>query len=237
MVSLARFVREQTEVVLRPPSTDVDAVHDTRVAIRRLRSAIRVFDLDGTLDAGLRELAAHLGEVRDLQLQRERFVAAGLDTSFLEQRLYDDQRAAERALRDAEQGPVVEELRCRLAAWAEHPPKRSDAALAHGAKKAAKKARHRLRTASSDAELHRARKAAKRARYAAELVGRTKRARRFKRVQQVLGELQDSVVATTTLRRLAAEADADQSFTLGVLYGRELAQHDRLRREAAALRG
>ncbi|WP_377271456.1 CHAD domain-containing protein [Peterkaempfera sp. SMS 1(5)a] len=80
-----------------------------------------------------------------------------------------------------------------------------------------------------DLRLHEARKAAKRARYTAEAVepvlGRP--ARRFRRemkaVQGLLGEHQDSVVARTTLRQLAADADAagEPSFTYGLLHQAE----------------
>lgn len=52
-----------------------DPIHDTRVAIRRLRSMLRVFDkaLDGAaigdMDGELKWFAALLGEVRDCQVQ------------------------------------------------------------------------------------------------------------------------------------------------------------------------
>ncbi|UCM88064.1 CYTH and CHAD domain-containing protein [Streptomyces marincola] len=80
-----------------------------------------------------------------------------------------------------------------------------------------------------DTALHRARKAAKRARYAAETarpaLGKKarKQGKRFKRVQQLLGDHHDSVVTREALRRIAAEAEnaGEPSFTYGVLYGRE----------------
>ncbi|ARF55318.1 CYTH and CHAD domain-containing protein [Streptomyces gilvosporeus] len=80
-----------------------------------------------------------------------------------------------------------------------------------------------------DEALHSARKAAKRLRYAAEaarpvLGGPAKKfARRTKRVQQVLGDHQDSVVARTALRELATQAHlaGEPAFTFGLLYGRE----------------
>ncbi|MDT0446791.1 CYTH and CHAD domain-containing protein [Streptomyces johnsoniae] len=82
-----------------------------------------------------------------------------------------------------------------------------------------------------DAALHRARKAAKRARYAAEAarpaLGKKARrtGKRFKRVQRVLGDHHDSVVARAALRQVAAEAEAagEPSFTYGALHGRETA--------------
>ncbi|MER0245602.1 CYTH and CHAD domain-containing protein [Streptomyces sp. HSW2009] len=83
--------------------------------------------------------------------------------------------------------------------------------------------------ATRDEALHVARKAAKRARYAAEAaeagLGPAARelARRMQRVQQVLGDHQDSVMARTTLRDLAVQAHAagESTFTLGLIYGRE----------------
>jgi CHAD domain-containing protein len=59
-----------------------DPIHDTRVAIRRLRSTLRVF---GTLlersaiegvEEELRWFATLIGAVRDCQVQRRRFTAA-----------------------------------------------------------------------------------------------------------------------------------------------------------------
>ncbi|MER0479884.1 CYTH and CHAD domain-containing protein [Streptomyces sp. Edi2] len=83
-----------------------------------------------------------------------------------------------------------------------------------------------------DEALHGARKAAKRTRYAAEAarpaLGRPakKFARRIKRVQQLLGDHQDSVVARGALRELATQAQkaGEGGFTFGLLYGREEAR-------------
>ncbi|QTZ91920.1 CYTH and CHAD domain-containing protein [Streptomyces auratus] len=80
-----------------------------------------------------------------------------------------------------------------------------------------------------DEALHGARKAAKRARYAAEAARPAlgdpakKFARRVKRVQQLLGDHQDSVVARATLRELATQAQqaGEGGFTFGLLHGRE----------------
>ncbi|MGW2409828.1 CYTH and CHAD domain-containing protein [Streptomyces sp. NPDC001739] len=80
-----------------------------------------------------------------------------------------------------------------------------------------------------DEALHRARKAAKRARYAAEAarpaLGKPakKFAKRIKKVQQLLGDHQDSVVARGALRDLATQAHraGEGGFTFGLLHGRE----------------
>ncbi|MEE4420419.1 CYTH and CHAD domain-containing protein [Streptomyces bugieae] len=80
-----------------------------------------------------------------------------------------------------------------------------------------------------DEALHSARKAAKRTRYAAEAarpaLGKPakKFAKRIKKVQQLLGDHQDSVVARGALRDLATQAHhaGEGGFTFGLLYGRE----------------
>jgi CHAD domain-containing protein len=77
--------------------------------------------------------------------------------------------------------------------------------------------------------LHRARKAAKRARYAAELCEPAdKRAKRiikhYKRIQSLLGDHQDTVVASEALRKMGAAAGTtpgENGFTYGMLYARE----------------
>ncbi|MEU8541671.1 CYTH and CHAD domain-containing protein [Streptomyces sp. NPDC048717] len=80
-----------------------------------------------------------------------------------------------------------------------------------------------------DHALHDARKAAKRVRYAAEAaapaLGKPARrlVTRMKRLQDCLGDHQDSVVARAALRELAdaAHTAGETAFTWGVLYGRE----------------
>ena len=106
------------------------------------------------------------------------------------------------------------------------------------ARRAARKADKRLAAgldANRDELLHRARKAAKRARYAAELTApvrgrKAKRARKhYKRIQRVLGEHQDAVVASDTLWHAATRAGAagHNGFTYGLLLAREQARADR----------
>lgn len=52
----------------QPALPEEEAVHDARVAVRRLRAALRLLDLR-ELDAPVKELQDALGRVRDLQLQ------------------------------------------------------------------------------------------------------------------------------------------------------------------------
>jgi len=91
--------------------------------------------------------------------------------------------------------------------------------------------------AAADLATHEARKCAKRARYAAEaaepVLGKDagRLVKRMRRLQDVLGEHQDAVVARTRIREIAAEAHAagEDTFAYGLLY-------DRARDRALAIR-
>ncbi|WP_367125443.1 CHAD domain-containing protein [Streptomyces phytohabitans] len=94
-----------------------------------------------------------------------------------------------------------------------------------------------------DTALHEARKAAKRARYAAEAarpaLGKDakRQQKRMTRVQDLLGEHQDGVVAREALERVAREAHAagEETFTYGMLYASERALAEGYERELPAL--
>ncbi|WP_241010751.1 CHAD domain-containing protein [Mycobacterium camsae] len=228
-----------------------DPIHDTRVAIRRLRSTLRVFGkvMDaaavGDLDEELKWFAGLLGEVRDCQVQLRRFTAAldelpdELVLGPVKSRIRNDLRAVELPARNRV-GAEMESTRYQallavLRDWRVRPPvaagvSRKD--LRKRASRAAHKADRRLAAALEDGSgdmLHRARKSAKRARYAAELrkpVDRRARrvVRHYKQIQTVLGDHQDAVVATEVLRRMAAVAGTtpgENGFTFGLLYARE----------------
>ncbi len=84
-----------------------------------------------------------------------------------------------------------------------------------------RKAVRKLPAEPADDELHSVRKKGKRARYAAELAGRKKLVQRAKKLQDVLGEHQDAVVAAGRLRELAAGASPEQALVAGRLVERE----------------
>jgi CHAD domain-containing protein len=94
----------------------------------------------------------------------------------------------------------------------------------------ARRLKHANATGDSH-DLHGARKAAKRARYAAEaaqpVIGRkaaTKQATKYQRLQDLLGEHQDSLLSAELLRRLAAKTDTtagENGFAFGILHERE----------------
>jgi CHAD domain-containing protein len=233
------YVRVQCEVVMNVDAQlreGVDEVHDTRVAIRRLRSTLRVFApvfvplRAAELNTDLTWYAALLGAVRDREVLRLRLgeaVAAlpsglvlGPVAEHIDQQLLSEQTFHHDELTRAMDGDRYKLLLVSLSDWASNPPYAivvDDPHLLVGlAKKGARKAKRRLAEAHSAHDtataLHRARKAAKRARYSAELVeplGARKasaRIRHFKHLQSALGTYQDSVLAAEVLRRLGAGA-------------------------------
>jgi CHAD domain-containing protein len=136
-----------------------------------------------------------------------------------------------------------------LRRWRTEPPTNDwfgEADLRSHCRKAQRKADRRLLVAvRSDDEtaLHSARKAAKRARYAGELLGAVRpkgrrKAKGYKRLQSVLGDHQDPVVAMDMLRRLAAgtsEAQDQNGFTFGLLHAHEQRIAEETRSKAAKL--
>jgi CHAD domain-containing protein len=103
-----------------------------------------------------------------------------------------------------------------------------------------RRARHAAAGQPRGAALHRARKAAKRARYAGEAmtpaIGKkaSRFARQMKNVQSVLGEHQDVVIARKAERELGIKAHlaGENSFSYGLLYGRDTCAAERLQVQA-----
>ncbi len=244
-----------------------DPIHDTRVAIRRLRSTIRVFGklLDSSetthMDEELKWFAGLLGEVRDRQVQRRRFrevlaewppehvlgpVANRINTD-----LHSEQLRARAVVADAMDSSRYLDILATLQRWRRQLPVSTTPTakkLHKRASRAERKADRRLAAAvksRDDAMLHRARKAAKRARYAAELrrpldkSAAVKNAEKhFKRIQRVLGEHQDSVVASDALRRfglVAGTTQGENGFTYGLLFAREQQIAEAARKQARGL--
>jgi CHAD domain-containing protein len=251
-------------------SSHATAIHETRVAIRRLRSALRVFGqvlepLPTTaFDVELQWFAAVLGEVRDCQVLRTRLDS--LVTRYadelpcrsvpdLRERIEAELRReyAERWLRlELERrGPRYHQLMAELDDWIEEVPSLADLERElPSVKKLVRDARgvvpRKLGKAikSGDAELlHSARKASKRARYAAEaaapiLGARTSAriAKRYRTLQELLGEHQDAVLSAEFLRRLASRPDVelgDGAPALFFLLRREVRTGHRAERKAA----
>jgi CHAD domain-containing protein len=173
-----------------------DPIHDTRVAIRRLRSTLRVFakELDasaiGDMESELKWFAGLLGEVRDCEVQQRRFgkalgaVSAELVLGPVDSRIRNDLEGialpARCGVGEAMESPRYLAIMAALGRWRAAPPVQPDiaasalrtSALRNRARRAQRKADRRLAAAlesGDDVTLHRARKGAKRARYAAEL--------------------------------------------------------------------
>jgi CHAD domain-containing protein len=229
----------------------VDPIHDTRVAIRRVRSTLRVFAklfdraAATEIESELKWFAAVLGEVRDCQVQRKRFGDAldrlpddlilGPVRSDIRNTLLSMERPARRRVTDAMDSERHLGMMAVLSRWRTEPPLQDGFGvdeLRKRFKKARRKADRRLVAAVGDGQdvaLHSARKAAKRARYAGELVGAvqpqaSRKVKAYKKVQSALGDHQDTVVARDVLRRMAAGTGSSQDhngFTYGLLYARE----------------
>jgi CHAD domain-containing protein len=211
---------------------DIEAVHQARVATRRLRSDLHTFAafLDPAwleqVGEGLASLGRTLGAVRDADVLGERLNAA------IERLPDPDRRPAAKLLavlagqREASRAALLAELRSdgyralldRLVAAAQAPPlANGEAPVRAGPAVAAvvadrwKAVRKRAaRSGEGDAALHAVRIAAKRCRYAAEagrpVLGKkgAALAAAMADVQTVLGDHQDAVVAQHWLRQTAA---------------------------------
>ncbi len=246
--SVATHLANAPGVVL---GEDPEAVHQGRVATRRLRSDLRTFapmldeGWDDSLRADLRVVADALGAVRDAEVLALRFEHTALllsNPDAVEPILHAI--AAERAEHRTEllkhmSGSDYLSLLGRLVDASRNPPL-SDAA-ARPAKEITllvakpwrrlRKAVRGLADEPSNAELHRIRILAKRARYASEAVAPVvgRRAARFaeaaKHLQDILGALQDAVVAHDWLKEWAQGTNkVSAAFTAGELAGLELAQ-------------
>ncbi len=227
------------------------AVHKTRVAARRLRSTLRIFGDVFTaapaeeLDNELSWYADLLGQVRDRDILSSRLtkqiaelppeqVRGPVEAQITKTLAAERQEAVDR-LEEAMRTPRYQHLVRLLRGWKTAPPltdtaDEKDKAAVKYAEKAKRKADKRLRKAGDDIDrLHRARKATKRARYAAELAKPADSdmkaiAHEAEKVQTLLGEHQDAVVAA---RFLATISDADDDgaleggFTYGILMANE----------------
>jgi CHAD domain-containing protein len=252
--SVDRLVRHDP-VVRR--GVDPEGVHQARVATRRLRSDLRTFSslLDAQWTQRLRdelsEFAALLGAVRDADvlLQRLRDAAATLpeaERQGAEAVLADlvATRTSDRArLLAAMRDPRYDALLADLAAAAARPVVVEEAAepaasvlppLAARPWRRLNRAVRALGDEPPDAALHEVRILAKRARYAAEAVApvvgqqATDFARAVAKLQEVLGDHHDAVVAQGWLRE-AAGRHPEAAFAAGTLAGLEQAEAARCR--------
>ncbi|WP_161800982.1 CHAD domain-containing protein [Kitasatospora griseola] len=250
---LTARLREQTArlVALEPDvrADRPDAVHQMRVAARRLRSALRTHrrhlagDHTG-LEDELRRLGRSLGRARDAEVLGERLLTQARqlpDGGDRERVLAElatwnsrETREARTAALAALDSQRFRDLLTALTALAENPPLSARATkpagpeftrlLRHEHRRTAERlaaAEHAPEGPAREHALHDARKAAKRARYAGETAGRPARGftRRMRALQDVLGRHQDAIVAREAVRGLS-----DGGFGYGVLFGRQMGE-------------
>ena len=236
-----------------------DAVHQMRVACRRIRSSLKTFEpiLDpeavGFLRAELAWLAAELGGVRDTEVQAQRLPILATDDETrryiqqaLEQRLRAAMSSALAALRSDRHDFLIEDLMILVA----EPPVVSEAfeparsilrSCVRQPWQKLTRAVAKTKADSPEEMWHRIRIKAKQARYAAEAVapvlgdGYATLAKDLERATDTLGERQDAAVSIDVLRDLAETAPGRNAYSLGLIaaecgrQGRSF-QHDFSRR-------
>jgi CHAD domain-containing protein len=239
-----------------------DAVHKTRVACRRTRSTLRTFgdffdaDQASGFETELKWYAEVLGNVRDAEVLRARFKAAVADlpadvaVGDVGQRIdkYLEAEHAQRMdqLRVAMRSERYAALLAEIGRWRADPPFTAAAGrpaealqevVVRMAKRLRKQVARATKASGSSEDMHRARKTAKRTRYAAEVApveGIPDLVHRATALQDILGEYQDSVVATALLQRLAEDAPAEVVLGFGALVARERRLAEEAREQARA---
>jgi CHAD domain-containing protein len=248
-VAFAVLRRHLGEALAHEPGVrigeDPEELHDMRVAIRRLRSTLKLYTeyLPRKVERFEREFSHVgdvLGEVRDLDVQIERLsveegVSEVVVTALRDRRTQRrEQMLAE--LDSDRYGRLVEDMigTLRRGRAPTAPPilEVAPVILADGHKKVLKRA-ERVSGSSSFEELHDLRKKGRRMRYAveplAEVYGKPaeKMVGQLKELQDVLGDQQDKIVAAELLREVALSGDLppEAVFSMGV-------EAERRRREA-----
>jgi triphosphatase len=252
---------------------DPEELHDMRVATRRLRAALGVFAeylpvRAAVLRDELKWVAGALGEVRDLDVQREQLdewerEVREQDARALEalRGTLESRRAEARVtLLEVLDSPRYARLVGGFEAFLRHGPLRRGPSirspallvapdLVESRRKKMRKAGSRVRKDPSNETLHRLRIRCKRLRYTLEFLtpfyadDAQPLIRALVKVQDLLGEHQDSVVAIERLRAMAAESGmpAETIFVMGRMaerYDRRSAKlRKRLPRAYEALHG
>ncbi len=235
---------ERTEPIVRLHDDDTLAVHELRVAMRRLRSVLgttrELFDEEwiSSLRDELRFVAGELAPARDLDVLRAYLDAEAPELT----KLFDAarQRAGTRAVEVLESGRYLD----LLAALKRTEPAEEDVPLkkfAGGEFRKLAKSIDSLGKKPSDESLHKARIHGKKARYAAELaepvVGKPadRLVRGLKNLQDALGEHQDAVVAEEMILDAVSRMNGDDTaFIAGRIVER---QTERRERALAAIPG
>ena len=217
---------------------DPEELHDMRVATRRLREALRSFELvlpahqSDELRRELAWLGSGLSAVRDLDVQLERVADVTTLAAAADREAVDSIRAAlsaDREVARAELTKVLDSARYRsmLASGADLLTRPSDrrtslsvgggaCALVEQPFRKFRKLGDRIQADSSPEDFHAVRKRAKRLRYTVEFLADVDQAsaRRFVRrlvaLQDILGKHQDAEVAIAQLRTLTGNRRADR---------------------------
>jgi CHAD domain-containing protein len=250
---------------------EFDAVHQMRVATRRLRAALRSFGVvtpradTEDVAAELQWLGRLLGTARDGEVLAGHLRASlrpvpaelliGPVTARIQGYFAPRRAAARGELLEALGSPRYQRLLAELDRLAAGPltgPHAGAAArdvLPAAVRRAYRQAARRMRQArhtqpgpDRDVALHRARKSARRARYAAEAAslaaGQPARrfARQMKKVQSILGDHQDTVLARQAARDLGITAHlaGENAYTYGLLDAGERHRSERLQADARA---
>jgi CHAD domain-containing protein len=242
-----------------------DAVHQMRVASRRMRSALQAYRplfeadrVEPVID-GLRELGRVLAPARDAEVLRERITGGlaalppelrlGAVEAFTVRHFARVESEARAAVLTELDGDRYAALRSALDSLLTEPPltaragRKARRELAAHVDRTGRRLDRALRDADDDEGVHAARKAGKRLRYATEVaapvLGRsaTKRTRALKDLQEALGEHQDTVVARAALRELGAAAhlSGENGFSFGILHGRDAQRAAEIERTLPAL--
>jgi CHAD domain-containing protein len=227
MSAVAELLTAQlTELESRDPlAEDVEELHKARVATRRSRAIIKAMRpvwgerLDAVGDE-LRWLGRLLGAVRDLDVliahlrdERQSLDGDGPAADVIVAHFEAERGSARATLAEAlDSGRYRALIAAFKVAVAGLPEDDGDLRpIADQALRKLGKAARALPDDPTDEELHKLRIRAKKARYTAELAGgkrRDRRAERLKKVQDVVGEHQDAVVAEQRLREIATAATA-----------------------------
>ncbi len=237
--------KQRAAIVANDPGArdaDEDAVHDMRVAIRRLRSTLKTYrtvfppDRAARLRDELKWLAERLGAVRDTQVMEGHLdkLAPGDEFAAVHERLRggldENLDTARRELTEALSGERYLRLLDELDAVVDAPAAAGSGRVRRRARKALGRADAMLTAADEpgpdrDHRLHEARKAYKRARYAAEVFGEPGKELvvALTELQDLLGAHQDAVITGELLRDQAGRAHAagENGFGYGVLYARQ----------------
>ena len=225
-----------------------DAVHQLRVAARRLRSGLRVFrplidrDWADRLRAELAWAASGLGTARDSEVLLERLdtaidtlgepdasTARGVVDPALQSRVDQGRIDVAQTLDSPRYAALLVELVAAVQSprWTDRAGEQCDDALPPLARKAFRRLAHdvdALDGTSPGGQWHEARIAAKRARYAAEAIAPVfpdrvaDLAHGLSGITDILGTHQDADVARQLLRDLSREATPEQAFALGRVY-------------------